>query len=37
MKNTAHRLKGSSTSSCYKQNDKKEIVKKSSSLRAGEH
>jgi len=28
MKNTAHRLKGSSTSSCYKQNENNEIVKK---------
>jgi len=28
MKNIAHRLKGSSTSSCYKQNGNNEIVKK---------
>ena len=28
MKNTAHQLKGSSTSSCYKQNENNEIVKK---------
>jgi len=28
MKNTAHRLKGSSTPSCYKQNENNEIIKK---------
>jgi hypothetical protein len=37
MKNTAHRLKSTSTYSCYKQNENNEIVKKSSSLSTGEH